>query len=79
MDKKEKLFLKLENNPNDAMFSDIRKLLEEEGFLLDRVTGSHHIFRKQGVIFVIPVHKKRVKSVYVRRAIAIIRDIKSNK
>ena len=69
-----KLLAKLENSPFDATFSDIRKLLEEEGFTLDRISGSHHIFRKQGVIFVIPVHKKRVKSVYTKRAIAIIKD-----
>ena len=79
MDKKDKLLIKLENNPTDATFADIRKLLEEEGFSLDRITGSHHIFRKQGVIFVIPVHKKRVKSVYVKRAIAIIKDNKHKK
>jgi predicted RNA binding protein YcfA (HicA-like mRNA interferase family) len=76
MDRKEKLLAKLENSPFDAMFSDIRKLLEEEGFLLDRISRSHHIFKKEGVIFVVPVHNKRVKSVYVKRAIAIIRDAK---
>ena len=79
MDKKDKLLIKLENNPTDATFADIRKLLEEEGFSLDRITGSHHIFRKQGVIFVVPVHKKRVKSVYVKRVIAIIKDNKHKK
>jgi predicted RNA binding protein YcfA (HicA-like mRNA interferase family) len=75
MSRKEKLLEQLKNNPNDATFADIRKLLEQEGFLLERITGSHHIFRKDAIVFVVPVHKKRVKSVYVRRVVAIIEDM----
>ncbi len=41
MSKKDKL---LKSSPNNITFEDIRKLLELEGFDLDRITGSHHIF-----------------------------------
>lgn len=58
--RKEKLLSQLKNNPRGATFDDIRRLLLQEGFRLDRVTGSHHIFEKAGVIFVIPVHSNRV-------------------
>jgi predicted RNA binding protein YcfA (HicA-like mRNA interferase family) len=72
MSKKEKLFERLKNNPKDARFSDIENLLYDEGFTMTRVTGSHHIFKKQEIIFVILVHNKRVKSVYVKRVIELI-------
>jgi predicted RNA binding protein YcfA (HicA-like mRNA interferase family) len=70
--KKHKLLARLTNNPKDASFHDVRMLLLDEGFELERVTGSHHIFKKAGVRFVIPVHGKRVKSAYVKRVIAFI-------
>ncbi len=44
-------------------------LLLQEGFHLDRVTGSHHIFKRPGITFAIPVNHNRVKSVYVKRVI----------
>jgi predicted RNA binding protein YcfA (HicA-like mRNA interferase family) len=72
MAKKDKLLQLLKNSPNNANFRDIRKLLESEGYSLDRVTGSHHIFKKSETTFVIPVHNNRVKSVYVRRIIELI-------
>lgn len=42
-----------------------------------RVAGSHHIFKKGPVTFVIPVHKSRVKCVYVKRVIEIIEEERS--
>lgn len=72
MSKRDKLVERLKNSPNNATFRDIRKLLELDGFILDRITGSHHVFNKNEVTFVIPVHNNRVKSVYVRRVLEII-------
>jgi len=72
MGKRDKLRERLKNNPTSARFSDIRKLLEYEGFVLDRVTGSHHIFLKDDINFVIPVHNNKVKTVYVKRVIELI-------
>ncbi len=74
--RKHKLLDRLIKNPKGATFNDIRTLLSHEGFELDRVTGSHHVFKKSGITFVIPVHAKRVKSVYVRRVIALIEQAK---
>jgi len=72
MSKRKKLRERLKNNPNNVNFSDIRKLLEQEGFVLDRVTGSHHIFTKDETIFVVPVHNNKVKTIYVKRVIELI-------
>lgn len=74
MAKRTKLFEKVKNNPNDVTFAQVEKLLIGEGFVLDRVSGSHHVYCREAVTFVIPVHGKRVKSVYVRRLIEIIEE-----
>jgi predicted RNA binding protein YcfA (HicA-like mRNA interferase family) len=72
--RKLKLLERLKNNPKGATFDEIRTLLLQEGFRLDRVTGSHHIFKKSGITFVIPVHQNRVKSVYVKRVIELVEE-----
>ncbi len=72
MSKREKLRSRLKNNPNDATFADIRKLLDQEGFVLDRITGSHHIFTKDEITFAVPVHNNKVKTIYVKRVIELI-------
>ena len=77
MSKREKLRERLKNNPTDATFADIRKLLEQEGFVLDRVTGSHHIFVRNEIILPIPVHNNKVKTVYTKRVIEIIEPAES--
>ena len=71
-----KLLQRLKNNPTGVTFDDIRTLLFREGFRLDRIAGSHHIFKKSGVTFVIPVHANRVKSVYVKRIIQLVEEAK---
>ncbi len=72
MSKRDKLLELLRNSPNNVTFGDIRKLLELEGFDLDRITRSHHIFKKNEIVLVIPVHNNRVKSVYVKRVLELI-------
>lgn len=72
MTKQTKLFDKIKNNPNSATFAQIETLLLREGFTLDRVTGSHHVFVREEVTFVIPKHGKSVKTVYVKRVIEIL-------
>jgi len=76
MNKREKLFKRLKNNSNNATFLDIQTLLKQEGFDLDRVTGSHHVFIKGDITFVVPVHENKVKAVYVRRVIELIEQSK---
>ena len=77
--RKQKLLTRLKNAPSGATFDDIRSLLFEEGFWLDRVTGSHHIFTNDDVTFVIPVHANRVKSVYVKRVIKLVEATKEKR
>jgi predicted RNA binding protein YcfA (HicA-like mRNA interferase family) len=72
--RKHKLLARLTNKPKNASFHDLRMLLLNEGFELKRVTGSHHVFIRGDLTFVIPVHANRVKSVYVKRVIELINE-----
>ncbi|NOT48143.1 MAG: type II toxin-antitoxin system HicA family toxin [Acidobacteria bacterium] len=74
MSKREKLLDSIKRKPGNVTFAKLRKLLEQEGFLLDRIGGSHHVFRRDDTIFVVPVHNNKVKIGYVKRAIEIIED-----
>jgi predicted RNA binding protein YcfA (HicA-like mRNA interferase family) len=43
--------------PSEVAFRDVRRKLEEHGWTLDRISGSHHVFRKEGERPIsIPVH-----------------------
>ncbi len=39
---------------------DLIKLLKKNGWKLDRINGSHHIFRKEHTNVSVPVHGKDV-------------------
>ncbi|MBN2456472.1 MAG: type II toxin-antitoxin system HicA family toxin [Sedimentisphaerales bacterium] len=52
----------------EARFSKVKKLLEEKGYNLTRISGSHHIFTKKGLLPIsIPVHSGKVKGFYVKQ------------
>jgi predicted RNA binding protein YcfA (HicA-like mRNA interferase family) len=38
---------------------ELIKLLERNGWTLDRVNGSHHIMKKDGMSLPVPVHANR--------------------
>ncbi|HEX5242945.1 MAG TPA: type II toxin-antitoxin system HicA family toxin [Tepidisphaeraceae bacterium] len=55
--------------PSNVRFAVVKKLLERKGYILDHVTGSHHIFKKPGATNVnIPVHRNQVLYVYFKQA-----------
>jgi predicted RNA binding protein YcfA (HicA-like mRNA interferase family) len=70
--RRKKLLESLKQSPNNVTFAQIRKILEQEGFTLERIAGSHHVFKRDATIFVVPVHKNKVKAVYVKRVVEII-------
>lgn len=74
MSKREKLLDAIKNSPNNVTFAQGRKLLENSGFVLDRIAGSHHVFRRDDIIIPVPVHKNRVKLVYVKRVIELVEE-----
>ncbi|MNL85402.1 YcfA-like protein [compost metagenome] len=38
--------------------SELVKLLKQNGWVLDRINGSHHVMKKDGMTIPVPVHGK---------------------
>lgn len=77
MGKREKLIDRLTNNPQNATFADIRNLLEYEGFYLDRVTDSHHVYIYAETILVIPIQNNKINTIYVEKVLESIESADS--
>jgi predicted RNA binding protein YcfA (HicA-like mRNA interferase family) len=79
--KREKLLERIREHPRSVPPHDLWTLLEAYGFVLDRVSGSHHVYigkvTGQGVTLVIPLHKPHIKTGYVKQALAIIDRIRA--
>ncbi len=72
MTRKIKQIDKIKANPKDVKFSDLVILLKEFGFDLKRIKGSHHVYNRDDVTFIVPVHKNRIKEIYVKRILSLI-------
>ena len=60
---------------NELRFSTVRTLLESNGWVLTRTHGSHHVFTKPGRWPIsLPVHRGKVKAIYVRKVQEIIEE-----
>ncbi len=58
---------------SEERFSIIRKILENNGWALVRISSSHHVFKKTGARdLVLPVHHGKVKPFYVRQVKKLI-------
>jgi predicted RNA binding protein YcfA (HicA-like mRNA interferase family) len=44
-----KLLVKILNNPRNVNFAEFCRLIESFGFVLDRTSRSHHIYKKMGI------------------------------
>lgn len=75
MTKREKRLTRLKQNINNVSFEDLRKVLEDHGFVLKSVSGSHFTFHAKietkSYRITIPRHRP-VKSVYVDKAFELI-------
>ncbi len=69
---------RLRQNPRNVSLDELRQVLEDYGFWLDRIVGSHHIFRAEvgGQVWkvVIPFNKP-IKIIYVKQALQAIDEI----
>jgi len=56
-------------------YRNVKKLLVGHGWYLDRIRGSHHVFKHERYPTVsIPVHKNQVKAFYVKEIEKLIRE-----
>lgn len=80
MSRRKKRLQRIRQNPKNVSFDDLRKLLEDYGFTLERSSGSHHSFKVrikgEYVLFVVP-YRRPVKPNYVRDALKLIEEIES--
>ena len=79
MTKREKRLQSIRQNPRNVAFDDLRQVLEDHSFVLDRSSGSHHQFRaaigEQAWSLTIPFHRPHVKTPYVLKALKAIDEI----
>ena len=54
-------------HPNSVTFNEARRVLEAYGWRLDHVRGSHHYFRRAGVLLTIPLRRPCILTTYVRQ------------
>jgi len=53
--------------PSEVRFAALLGIVRKRGWVLIRVRGSHHVFRKpDGSTYSIPVHHGKVKPFYLR-------------
>ena len=59
---------------------DLCKIVEKKGWILKRINGSHHIYKKAGIenLLVIPVHKNQDLKHGLLRSIMKLADISEN-
>lgn len=82
MSKREKRLQRLRQNPNNVSFEELRQVLEDHGFVLERSSGSHRIFQlrvgDETILFVVP-YRKPIKPIYVKDAVGLIDEIRKHK
>lgn len=80
MTKRDKLRQRIEHNPKNVAFRDLRTLLEAFGFQLKRTKGSHHTFvgwvKGKKTALVVP-YQQPLQPVYVKMALELIKRIES--
>ncbi|TKX31140.1 type II toxin-antitoxin system HicA family toxin [Campylobacter estrildidarum] len=75
MSNKEKLIKELENNPKNASFANVEKLLSWYDYKLVSIKGSHHKFKKKEKSIIIPKHKP-IKEIYIKQILKLLKDEK---
>lgn len=76
MARADKLIAKLEQLSITMPFAEVKRVLEELGYIHIRKSGSHNVFRnEEGGILTIPTfHGREVKRVYLRHIAKLLED-----
>lgn len=74
MTKRNKLYEKIKNNPENVRFEDICNLAEMAGFIIKNIQGSHKMYRRAGVIELLNFQndKGKAKPYQVKQLLKII-------
>lgn len=76
MSKKSKLLAAMKTNPKNIDFEDIRKLLEDAGYVCHNGGSSHYVFRKVGMPHITIPFAKPIKAIYVKQVLEILENQK---
>lgn len=76
MSKKDKLIKAMKNNPKNILFEDIKKLLEDYGYVCHNSGGSHFVFRKENTVSIVIPYHKPIKAIYVKHVLEILGETK---
>ena len=70
----EKVLRQIVQGKKGIRFSDFMRLVEAFGFTLDRVSGSHHIFKREGIEEMVNIqeYKGEAKPYQIRQFLEII-------
>jgi predicted RNA binding protein YcfA (HicA-like mRNA interferase family) len=70
----EKIIEKMKNQPNGILLQEAEKVLKNFGYLKQRTSGSHNIFRNSiGSTINIPIHGKgEIKAYYIKFILKLI-------
>ncbi|MCC7060968.1 MAG: type II toxin-antitoxin system HicA family toxin [Burkholderiaceae bacterium] len=77
MVKKQKLLEKILRGSKNVPFNDLEVLLEAFGFVLERISGSHHIFKHPSVPSLLSLQPDRngqAKPYQVRQFLALVEE-----
>lgn len=70
MTQKEKRFQRLIQNPKSTSIQELTTILNDCGYGLARISGSHYIFaRSNSEVIVVAVHNNRIKKSYIKKLI----------
>lgn len=73
--RKRELLRRALNSPKNLPFGDVISLVEAFGFQLDRVSGSHHIFRHPGVAELVNLQDDgKAKPYQVRQFLKLVEE-----
>ena len=69
--KRQELRRRVAQHRNAVSFAELQQLLEAYGWELDRVRGSHHIFKCGSQTLTVPHRRPHVLPVYVKQVLAL--------
>ena len=74
--KKKKLLAKILSGSKNIRFDEMVSLIEAFGFRLDRVNGSHHIFKHPDIIGIVNIQnrKGKVQPYQIRQFLALVEE-----
>ncbi|MHB9093710.1 MAG: hypothetical protein ACYC21_03475 [Eubacteriales bacterium] len=82
MTKIEKRFERILNNPKDIKWTELQTVLSKFGLTCESPgSGSHWSVydEKSSTVLTVPVHNNRVKAIYVKKLIYLIKEVKEEK